>query len=130
VNTESFKVKSSDYPDKQVSERIRLPRAFRMLPLNGIKEVHQHWQDENTRRLSEAADVKGTHRRRIPSRHHPSTSNTPENMHDLNPRESEAARLDGEFNKLFDFGRIGVPEPEPEFEERVCRPMPLQRAGS
>jgi hypothetical protein len=41
-------------------------------------------------------------------------------MHDLPTGESEAARLDREFKRFFDFRRIGIPDAEPEFEERVC----------
>jgi hypothetical protein len=59
--TESIKAKFSDCPDKHVSERICLPRVFRMLPLsNSIRDVQQHWQAENTRQSSEAADDPST----------------------------------------------------------------------
>lgn len=89
------------------------------MPSNGTKGVHQHWQDENTHRKSEVDD-ESTHRRRLASRQHPSTSSLSNSMHDLPTSASEAARLDRELSKFFDFTRVGGAEPESDFEERVC----------
>lgn len=92
-----------------------------MLPSNGIKDVHRHWQDEDTHQPREAADDESTHRCHIAPRHHTSTSSFLDNMYDLPTQESEDARTDREFRKFFDFNQLGgLYEPDPDIEERVC----------